>query len=484
MSTRKSLLYSFLDRYVALFVSVLSSMVLARLLTPAEIGVYSLTVVLLLYVSVIRDMGAGQYLVQVKELTTERIRAVWCVQLGLGWLIALAVLLASVPVAHFYNEPRMKTILWVVALNYAVTPFGSLTYAWLMREMRFKPVALMRAVSAIAGAVVSVTLAWKGAGPISLALGTLASTVASALLAVILRPRGFPWLPGVSEIRNVLHFGSRITGSSVLEAVSNSAPELLLGKLQSLTAVGLYSRANGLVTMYQRLFIDAVATVCVPWFASQQRERGAIAEPFAKAVEYISVLGWSFCLVVLFLAHPMVRVLYGDQWDGAVSMVRLMSLAMMFSVPSMLCTVALMSSGGVGRLAPLALFNTLTTVACISAGAWSGHLEAVGWALVLAAAVNSVRMLRATLKHIQLPVRNLLQGAVKGAFAAGCAGAVPALVFVVFGATPAQALWPLLIGAGGAVLGFLGGIFLCKHPICHEFEAVWARLPRARRQAQ
>ncbi|MBE0475394.1 oligosaccharide flippase family protein, partial [Rhodoferax sp.] len=111
MSTRNSLFFSFLDRYASLAITIISSMAIARLLTPAEIGVFSVTVVLLSFVSTIRDMGAGQYLVQEKELTTERIRAVWAVQLGLGLAMACVVLLASYPVALFYDEPRMRNVM-------------------------------------------------------------------------------------------------------------------------------------------------------------------------------------------------------------------------------------------------------------------------------------------------------------------------------------------------------------------------------------
>lgn len=133
-----------MDRYSGLAITVASSMVIARLLTPAEIGVFSVTMVLLMFASTVRDMGAGQYLVQEKELTVDRIRAVWAVQLGLGLGLACLVLLISHPVAVFYKEPRMRDIMWVVALNYAINPFGSLTHAWLMREMRFESSALIR----------------------------------------------------------------------------------------------------------------------------------------------------------------------------------------------------------------------------------------------------------------------------------------------------------------------------------------------------
>ena len=110
MTTRRALVFSFLDRYASLLIAVASSMVIARLLTPAEIGVFSITMVLLMFVSAVRDMGAGQYLIQEKNLTIERIRAVWAVQLGLGVALACLVLLVSYPVAIFYDEPRMRDI--------------------------------------------------------------------------------------------------------------------------------------------------------------------------------------------------------------------------------------------------------------------------------------------------------------------------------------------------------------------------------------
>ncbi|MBK7356833.1 MAG: oligosaccharide flippase family protein [Propionivibrio sp.] len=79
--------------------------------------------VLLGFVATFCDLGAGQYLVQQKELTEERIRATWSVQLGLGLFIALLILAAAIPTASFYNEPRMLDIMLVLALNFAITPF-------------------------------------------------------------------------------------------------------------------------------------------------------------------------------------------------------------------------------------------------------------------------------------------------------------------------------------------------------------------------
>ena len=71
-------------------------------------------------------------------VTPARIRAVWTLQLGIGVVLAVLAGVASTPVSSFYGEPRMREIMWLLGLSYLVNPFGSLTYAWLMRTLRFE----------------------------------------------------------------------------------------------------------------------------------------------------------------------------------------------------------------------------------------------------------------------------------------------------------------------------------------------------------
>lgn len=478
MSTRKSLLFSFLDRYAGLAITVLSSMVLARLLSPAEIGVFSVTMVLLMFVSTVRDMGAGQYLVQEKNLTLERIRAVWTVQLGLGLGLACVVVLASYPVAVFYDEPRMRDIMLVVALNYVITPFGSLTHAWLMREMRFQSSALIRFSGGVCGALVAIWMAWKNHGPISLAFGSLTTTLVGAMMAVYFRPRFFPWLPGLGEIKRVLVFGSQLTASSVVATISNGAPELVLGKLQDLAAAGLFSRANGLVQMFHRLFVDAVGAVCLPWFARELRQGATIETPFLKATAYVTALGWSFCLAVIFLAHPLVRAMYGHQWDQSVDLARLLAVAMIVRVPTALGAIALLSAGAVTTLARATIASAVLGVALVVFGASQG-LMALGLVLIGSEALNSAIWLRAMSRHIDVHLGALLRSLRQSAAVAMVATIGPALAFGVYGPYPDSLVMPLVLGGVGELAGFVVGVMLFQHPLQTEIRMLWGKVRQA-----
>lgn len=475
MTTRKSLVYSFLDRYAALLISIFSSMVIARLLTPEEIGVFSVTMVLLAFASSVRDLGAGSYLVQERELTTERIRAVWAIQLGLGVLLALTVLLASFPIASFYNEPRMRDIMLVIALNYAINPFGSLTYAWLMREMRFNDVALMRFSAALGGALVSVWMAWEEYGPISLAFGSLASTSANALMSFFYRPKSFPWVPGIGEIKRVISFGSKLSFSDIIAVFVGGSPDMFLGKIQGLTSAGLYSRANGLVQMFYRLVIDAVGSVCLPWFAKQSREEGKITDPFLNATAYVSVVGWFFCSVLICQAYSIVRILYGSQWDDSVDLVRILALATAIGVPASLCHVALLSIGAVSTIARLTVLGALVTVPLVALAAFHSAI-AVSFSAVLISIIMTSSSLWITSNQIGLPLVSLARALLKSAKVTLVSAIGPIVALSVFGATPENYFFTLIFGCCVGTVGLVGGAYLFKHPLRKEIGLIWLKI--------
>lgn len=454
----------------------MSAMVLARLLTPAEVGVFSITMVLVSFATTFRDLGAGQYLVQEKELTPDRVRAVWAVQLGAGGMLALVAALAAHPVSTFYDEPRMGPILWVLAAGFMLNPLGSITYAWLMRNMRYDALAVMRFSGALVGAGVAVTLAWLGHGPISMAWGSLASTCTNALMSLRFRPTDYPWLPGTRELRRVLSFGTKLTSSTIVETAATGAPELLLGKLQSLTAVGLFSRANGLVAMFARLVTDSVNTVAVSMFAKASREGGDIARAYLTANAYVLALAWSFAAFVGCMAFPLMRVLYGDQWDGAVDLTRVLALSLAATAPAALCFQVLLAAGAAGVLLRAVLTAGAATIVGAAVGASLGLLP-MGVCLAAAALVGSVTWLRLVKRVICFAWVDYLNGLCRSAGVAVSSALAPVLVLVVEGPRPVsyQLGWLALAGVGCA-LGFLVGVRLFGHPIGTEVDRIGAAI--------
>ncbi len=474
MSTRRALVFSFLDRYAALVLTIASSMVIARLLSPADIGIFSVTMVLVSFASTLRDMGAGQYLVQARELTPTHIRATWTIMLGTGAGMALLVLVAAYPVASFYKEPRMATIMAIVALNFLINPFGSMTYAWLMREMRFETLAVMRLFSSLAGAVTAAVLAWQDWGPLSLALGNLAATIVNAAIGTWYRPAHFGWLPGRQGVRPALKFGGTAAFSSLLVDLTSGAPELLLGRLQSLSAAGYFSRANGLAMMFQRLVLDATNVVALPTFAREFRSMGNVREPFLRATAYVTALGWAFFVGLAIAAYPTVRVLYGDQWDASVDVVRVLAVGMCIGMPMAMVQPALLALGKPGVILRTNLRLVPVQLGAIAAGASVSLLgAAIGFAGTQCLAL--VLWARAARRELGIDWTPFFDALRRSALLAGVVSAAPLLAMVVVPHLGLGKLVLLLTTAAMGVLLFVLAAHWLRHPIDEEVQRVLLR---------
>ena len=477
MSTRKSLLFSFLDRYAALAIDVVSSMLLARLLTPGDIGVFSVTMTLLAFVSTARDLGAGQYVIQEQELTAARLQAVWAVQLGLGLLLALLVLAASAPMASFYAEPRMESIMWVVALNYAVNPVGSITYAMLMRAMRYDSIAFIRFTGSLAGGATAVGLAWHGYGPMSLAWGNLCATVVTALTSIFFRPAALPWLPGFAELPRVLGFGSRMTLTAVVDSLAKGAPDFFLGKLQGFATAGFYSRANGLVAMFNRLVTDGVYPVALSLFAKESRAEVDMRRSFTRSLSYVTVLAWPFATLACILAHPLVIALYGDQWHDAVPVARLLAIAMALGIPIGLCHSVLVASGAIGKVVKASLSCAAVVLCLVVAGAWHG-LPQLGMAIIAGSLASSVIWLAAVKSEIRFHWHDVLKAAAPNPWLCAAVAIAPLSACALWGFAPANPLPSLLLSAVLTPPLFLVTLRFIDHPFAGEMDRLLAGVKR------
>lgn len=472
MSTRKALALSFLDRYSGLVIHTASSMVIARLLTPSEIGIYSVTMVLLGFIATFRDLGAGQYLVQNKELSEERMRATWSVQLGLGSFLAVIVLAAAVPVAEFYREPAMFNIMLVLALNFAITPFLAYPNAWLVREMRFGSIAAVRFVGAVVHAASAISMACLGFGPVSLAWANAMTTVASIMAIWVFAHPSLPWRPIARGIGDVVSFGGKLTATSLMNSLSGGAPELLLGKINGMVDAGLFSRGQGLVTMFQRLVMDAVNSVALPYFAKQSRESGNLSSSFLVAMELITGLGWAFFFGISLMAYPAVRILYGPQWDDAVDPARWLAIACAFSIPAAICPSSLIAIGAIDDVLKATLLSTISTLAATVIGTMLGLL-ALSQCLIVSGAIASMIWIYTARKHISFATGEMLFAWGKSMLVAGGASVASLIVIFHWGWRSTELLVPALFSGIGGVLGALLMAWVTKHQLWLEISRAW-----------
>ena len=473
---RSSIVFSFAEKYLSLVLSLVGTMVLSRLLTPSDTGVYSLAAVWAGIAQVFRDLGVSQYIIQEKELTRDKIRAVYSVSFATSWSLALIIMLSAVPAARFYGEPRLFDVLSVLAFNFAIIPFGSVTMAYMSRELKFRDISIINLFSSLVSLAVSVGLALAGYGVMSLAWATPAATLTTVIVLVFFRPRGLPWLPGVKELRQVLHFVGFAGGARIVDEIGVAAPDIIIGKQLGMHSVGIYSKALGTVRLFHRTVTNAINPIILPYFSDTLRRQQDLKPVLIKASLYTTVLAWPFFLSLAALAYPVIVVLLGDQWLEAVPVARVMCIAYICHFGGFfLFRHILLANGMAKAVAGIITLSTLLQVVGIFAASFFGLL----YVAIVVATVNvinlfsSLRAMKAVLAYS--PLELLLNNRKSALVAlATAAGATVAGLLAQFGWLPP--LPSLMLGGVLGGCGWLASVFAVNHPVTAEVAMVRQKL--------
>lgn len=380
---RRSLVINFFSSSGAALLQFVVSVLLARILSPSEIGVYSMTVVFVNLAHVFRDFGVTSYLQREDDLTPAKIRSAIGVVFSSSWLIAIALFTASGWIGRWFQEPEIVPVMRVLSIGFLIIPFGAITSALLAREFAAEKQAIVNAVGTVSFCVSCLVLGYLGFGSMSLAYANLINIVACALAYIPLRPKGLPWLPAFDHWRSVAHFGAGSLLSNCAGALNNAIPDIVLGKLGTARHVGLLSRANSTVTIFTYVAGSTVSYGAVSYLAQSYHRGESLVPVISRATALLTGVGWAALALTAVLGKDIVLALYGAKWLESVPAILPLALAaavgMMFHYIPMAVTA-------IGRpyLSAVPVMATLATRIAFGVLLFDGSLALFAWALCLA----------------------------------------------------------------------------------------------------
>jgi O-antigen/teichoic acid export membrane protein len=453
----------FAEKYLQAGLALASSVVLARLLSPAQIGVYSIAAVLTGLAQVFRDLGTGQLLVARRELDIGEQRALLAISLAMGWSLALLVAGFAQPLAAFYRQPELKTVLRILALNFLLVPFSSQVTAMLRREMRAGALLWVTASYCLTQFIATVALAAAGQGPCALAWGSFAATLAGLATALAVRPAGMAWRPAWNGVRELVRPGALAMTGTAIDEVGVVAPDLVAGRLLGAEQVALLGKAQSVLSLFNQAVTSAVTPVVFPLFARLTREGGNPLEAYFSAAACLTALSWPFFLFAGIFATPLVTLLYGHQWQASVPLIRIMcGAAALYSMFSMV-RYLLVATGHIEEQARIDAISVAGRLLLLVPAAMAG-LQWLAAAVSISLVFRCWIVLRSLRRLYGLELGTLLRHLNKSVLAA-CAAAVPGLLLLATGGRDQPGPLLMLAGAAAGALGWAMAIWLQRHPL-------------------
>lgn len=485
-TVRRAVAFSFLDSYLSIALTLVSFTLLARLLTPQQLGLYSVALAIISLTQVIRDFGLVSFIIQKKDLTEDYVSSAWGMSLILG-LSLFVVLQATAPlIGRFYDNDDITTIVQVVTLNLLLLPFNSMCAAMLRRDLQFPLLMRINLSASLASTMTTLLLAWLGFGALSLAIGSVFNNIVIACGV---------WLSGIGRRlrrptllhwREILHFGGPITFSSVITSIAMDINELAVGKILDFRSVALISRAQGLMNLFHRDFMNAVRSVAYPAFARVNRDNGALEEKYRFSVTAITAVAWPFYGFAGIFALEVLRLMFGTQWDDSAPLVPLFCAAGAFSAMSNLIQPLMLAAGHARLVATADLIYqpVKAFVLCLVVYVFR-DLGIFAFAFMVTAALQVPLLYTIKQRSVKTEFAALARALLGNVLLAGLTLA-PALAFKLTVSGPDHML-PLSYFLTTIALTFVTWILLLwafQHPLYREaMPTIRARLQRKRRHA-
>ena len=351
-----------------------------RLLSPADYGLLAMAVILPTTLYLINDLGLDVVLVQNQAPDTAFLRQVFGLVVAINLLCALLLLLGAPLVADFFQEPRVTPILRVLSLLFLLCMFETLPRARLEQRLDFRRQSMITVVATFLSGLTTLGLAWMGAGVWALVWGRLCSSAVNVLGLNLVAP-SLCWPSfSLAAVKRSLSFGGLVTLERAAWQVFNDADKVIGGKLWGDVTLGLYTVAQDVATMPMHRTGSFINAIGLPAFSHVQDRLHEVRFYLLKVTRIMSVMSFPLFIGLAITAPETVALLLGPQWPAAAPILRILALIMPLR---MLATLLPPVLWGISRPGVSAVNGCIAAVvvlgACLVGAQWGAIGMAWAW---------------------------------------------------------------------------------------------------------
>jgi O-antigen/teichoic acid export membrane protein len=382
------------------------TLIVARLLTPADYGVVAGAAIYLGLLGLLTEFGLGTAIVTQRDLPSTTIWQLGGFSVALGMTAWAVTTAASRLIANITGIAEVATILPVLGFATAVASLNALPYALLQKELKFRLLSQIEVFRSIIAAVALLAFAVLGFGYWSLVLNELVATLCLAF-ALYWKTRYRLHMPRWNNVRPSIVLSGRVMTSRVAWYTYTNADQGIVGKVLGKSALGDYSMASTLTNLPSQKIAAMIVGVTTGVLASVQHDAGELRRYFLGLVEMLSLVLLPAIAGLAMIAPVLVTVLLGEKWIGTVTIIQALAFATAIRAFGPVCSQVLLA-----RLrADVELRYSLLSLCLLPIGfligvQFGGTGVALAWSVL--SLPLSAYLLVLTCREIQLPVARLL----------------------------------------------------------------------------
>lgn len=325
-----NLIWRFAERCGAQIVTLIVSIVLARILIPEDYGTISLITVFTTILQVFVDSGLGTALIQKKDADDLDFSSVFYFNFVVCLILYFGMVIAAPYIAVFYNNITLTPVIRVISLTIVVSGIKGIQQAYVSRNMMFKRFFFSTIGGTLFSAIIGVGLAYADCGVWALVGQQLSNTCIDTFIlwvTVKWRPKKmFSWV----RLKILLSFGWKMLVSSLLDTIYNNIRSLIIGKMYSSVDLAYYNQGRQFPNVIVNNINTSIDSVLLPTMSSVQDNRSRVKQMTRRSIKISTYVMAPLMMGLAFCAKPIVNLVLTEKWLPCVPFLRIFCITYMF----------------------------------------------------------------------------------------------------------------------------------------------------------
>lgn len=320
------LFWKFGERFSSQIISLLISIILARLLSPADYGAVALVMVFITIANVFVVNGLGNALIQKSNISNIEFSSVLYINFFISIILYFIIFIFSSHISGFYNMPILSPALKVLGLQIIIASINSVQQAYVSRNMLFKRFFWSTSIGTCISGIIGIVMAYNGFGIWALIFQYLSNTCIGTLVlwfTVKWRPIfAFSW----EKCKPLISYGWKLLVSALLDTGYNQLRNLVIGKLYNAKDLAYYNQGDKYPNLLVTNINSSISSVLFPAMSLYQNEPQMIKKLTRKAISISSFVMWPAMIGFIVISEPLIVLVLTEKWLPCVPYLQVLCL--------------------------------------------------------------------------------------------------------------------------------------------------------------
>jgi len=352
-------LWDFVGRFINYFITFAVGIILARLLSPEEFGIFGIVMAIVLFSNVFLDFGFRVALIQAKEINQIQLSTIFFLNLIVSLCIFAVIAISSSSIEAFYGKENIAKPIVVMSTLFIINALMLIPNALLNRAMRFKPISITNTISSIAAGSVGVFLAYSGFKIWALIFQNLLATTFLLIGLFIIEK----WKPSLTfsldAIKPLWKLSSTVFFLTILDSIYTRLDVFIIGKLFNFTTLGFYNRAQSVDGLVRNFSVGTLVSVVLPFFSKIQDDKEALKIYYERSINLVLFISL-FLSGFLFLSSlDIIIILFTEKWATVASYFKIIAITSFIYPVSAVMINIIVARGNSKEFIKLEIFKKL-----------------------------------------------------------------------------------------------------------------------------